>query len=221
MKTFKYVKPFLFVSLIFLLFTNNIEARRYYNPRLGIWLTTDPLSDKFPGWSPYNYAFNNPLRFVDPDGRNPFEFGTKLANRLIIMDAEQKVFRRLTIEFQRSGALPKGADGPADAWRHVATSKYFTENYGATIAKTLGLLNEGKAVIKMIGMDSKEKELNKKQIKMDIKNNKIGRELAGKKVDLLKKANEGEFNTLNPNKNNDPYKKDEEKEDEENNENNN
>ena len=75
----KYGKLFLFVIFILLSFTNTIEARRYYNPRLGIWLTTDPLSDKFPGLSPYNYALNNPLRFIDPDGRNPILFLQRLA----------------------------------------------------------------------------------------------------------------------------------------------
>jgi hypothetical protein len=29
----------------------------------------DPLANKFPAWSPYNYTMNNPVNMVDPDGR--------------------------------------------------------------------------------------------------------------------------------------------------------
>ncbi len=42
---------------------------RYYNPKFSIWLTTDPLAEKFPNASPYAYCLNNPVNMVDPDGR--------------------------------------------------------------------------------------------------------------------------------------------------------
>lgn len=36
------------------------------------WLSPDPLAEEFPSWSPYNFTYNNPIRFVDPDGRAAF-----------------------------------------------------------------------------------------------------------------------------------------------------
>ncbi|MBA3987371.1 MAG: hypothetical protein H0X63_12560, partial [Flavobacteriales bacterium] len=42
---------------------------RIYDPRIGRWLNLDPSSDKYPGWSPYNFALNSPLSIIDPDGK--------------------------------------------------------------------------------------------------------------------------------------------------------
>jgi RHS repeat-associated protein len=43
---------------------------RYYDSGLSIWLSVDPMSDKYPSMSPYNYCGNNPIILVDPDGRD-------------------------------------------------------------------------------------------------------------------------------------------------------
>ena len=42
---------------------------RYYMSNLPIWLSVDPLADKYPNISPYAYCNWNPVKFVDPDGR--------------------------------------------------------------------------------------------------------------------------------------------------------
>jgi RHS repeat-associated protein len=50
---------------------------RYYDAGLSIWLSAcaersrsmDPMADKFPNESPYMYVSNNPILYIDPDGR--------------------------------------------------------------------------------------------------------------------------------------------------------
>ena len=44
---------------------------RQYSPALRRWMTPDPLSEKYYGMSPYVFCADNPVNFVDPDGRFP------------------------------------------------------------------------------------------------------------------------------------------------------
>jgi RHS repeat-associated protein len=50
---------------------------RFYDSRIGIMRQVDPLYEKHPDYSPYNYVLNNPLILIDPDGRQvaPWSLG--------------------------------------------------------------------------------------------------------------------------------------------------
>jgi len=45
-------------------------SARYYDQAIGRFTTVDPLSEKYYSWSPYNYVGNNPIKRVDPDGKD-------------------------------------------------------------------------------------------------------------------------------------------------------
>ncbi len=62
----------LVILAAFALISQPAIAGRYYDATTGRFLTVDKLAHKYPSWSPYNYALDNPLVNIDIDGNEVF-----------------------------------------------------------------------------------------------------------------------------------------------------
>ena len=102
---------------------------RYYEPRVSIWISSDPLQEKYPNFATYCYVYNNPLRFVDRIGLEgddsqtimdkvisllPDEIGKDvrtIINGLTKNDNSSLSRIAIGVEYSVSGSVTSGAKG--------------------------------------------------------------------------------------------------------------
>ena len=116
---------------------------RMLDPRLGRWLTIDPLAGKYPFMSPYCFVGNSPIIAIDPDGRKitfandeaknfykDFKANADRATRkrLKKLDASDVIYQ---IKLGQPGDMKSfGLDGSVDASPTNGAFKFKSEDEG-------------------------------------------------------------------------------------------
>lgn len=121
-------------------------AGRTYDWLIGRWPTVDPLWQKHPDVTPYNYVLNNPLRLVNPDGRQ-VDFYDML---LIDQGLREKRYSEQVIQDLHKGeargvllgaAIGIGGILAAEVWSYLLTAALFnpvtTNEIGIAITEAL------------------------------------------------------------------------------------
>jgi RHS repeat-associated protein len=102
--------------------TGKVYGARYYLSELSVWLSVDPLVSKMPSLSPYMAFKNNPVKYIDPDGRLPIVSS--------VVGFIKGAFAKRS-NFEKKGTTRMG-NALRSAWRHEKNAWKITGGLFAT-----------------------------------------------------------------------------------------
>jgi RHS repeat-associated protein len=147
---------------------------RIYDPRIGRFLSVDPLTKKYAYYTPYQFAGNKPIVFIDRDGEEEARTDEKL-NALLRPFTAYIVNKNKSkaVDAAHKSGLPDARDGQWDAFRHAYWNTLNARDLGEKSSEFFPTLHETGSS----SADPKSPEYDPVATQMDLFNNAVGRKI--------------------------------------------